>query len=164
MMSDDNNFYDRLQKRKEQELEYYDREHERREHEKEALRKTTNNRGKPFTHTEIKYEKTFLAKFLRLTGWLITLGTLTSLFFIGDAAKNSDYMPIAGGTGIFLILLPSIGRWIGPVLAVFLVIFLIFSENNGIEDYILFSIGIIVSLFIKRLLWRETSRNSYTVK
>jgi len=162
-MSDDNNLYDRLQKKRDEYIEYHNLEQERRDRAEEALREAKTI-SKPYTHTEVKYEKTSLAKALRLIGWLITIGTLTGLLFFGDVVKNSDYTPLIGGTGIFLIILPNISRWIGPVLAGVLVFLLIFSNNNGIGDYILFTFGIFISLFIKRLLWREKSRDTYTVK
>jgi|GEM_PF-3535438 hypothetical protein len=162
-MSDDNNLYDRLQQKKDEYIEHYNREQERQEKASEALR-TSRERSKPYTYTEVKYEKTSFAKILRLMGWIITIGALLSLLFFGDAVKNSGYTPIIGGTGIFLILLPSISRWIGPVLAVLLVIFLLLSENNGIEDYVMFVLGIIISLSIKHLLWKEKSRDTYTTR
>lgn len=162
-MSDENSNYERRQRDRDEYIEYYNREQERREKAQEALRESRKPR-KPYTYTNTKYEKTTFAKASQVVGGLLLIGTLTVLYFGGENIQKSENLNITGGTGIFLIFLPIISRRFGPVLAGIFVLLLIFSKNNGVIDYILFTSGFFISLFINRLFWREKSRETVTVR
>ncbi len=161
-MSDDSN-YDRMQAKRDEYMKHYELEQERKER-AERAHKAANAPSRPYTHTSVEYEKTTFAKLLRIIGFIALLGSLAWLYFFPDSAKASDNTSFIGGGGLFLILLPSVGHWLGKALAVFLVINLFLATGLGFAEYALSAVGIVFGLSVKRLLWKEKSRETYTVR